>query len=299
MTLVLLLSLVVGHSLHELDNMSKLLTFLASSRSANPNVEVRNQGASFDITLDRPIIIPEHAKDIYLEVKNATIWWSVPNIVEGVNNILTIKFDRGGGAFLETFTLEIPTGLYDVTNLSNKIAQLINDLNVDGALMPQIPLDLLKLLSDSAENKIVIEFNYPDTQLDFTVGKSINVILGFNERLVPAGGVTLIVPDFETGDVIAAFNTIDYFLISCPSLANYGLNFNSVYNSLIARVLIDVAPNSQINYDPRQTYLINVDSIAGNVFHALTFNLLDDKGNLVNTRGEEWSVLFTIRYNLY
>lgn len=279
--------------------MSKLLTFLASSRVDNPNVLVRNQGASFDITLDRPIIIPQNAKDIYLEVKNATIWWSVPNIEEGVNNILTLLFDRGGGDGLETFRLEIPTGLYDVTNLSNKIGQLLNDLNVDQALAPQIPLDLIKLLSDTSENKIVIEFNYVDTRIDFTVAKSINFILGFEERFVPEGGLTAIVPDFETGDVIAAFNTVDYFLISCPSLANYGLNFNSVYNSIIARVLIDVPPNSQINYDPRQTYLINVDSIAGNILHALTFNLLDDKGNLVNTRGEEWSVLFTIRYKLF
>ncbi len=150
--------------------------------------------------------------------------------------------------------------------------------------------------------KVVIRFNYATTQIDFrdaTSSTNFRELLGFESELVPSAGLTTGV-EFVVAENIAQFNNIEYFLIKCPTLCSRGLNFNSIYSGIIARVLIDdVAPNSQIAFDPRQTYKIPCNEISGGDFTQISFILADNNDNIIDTRGEKWSVLFQLHYQVH
>ena len=178
------------------------IPMLASSDPDSGAKNISSDGSTFQIILDRPLTIPQNAHNIYLEAKNATVWWTVPNIIKGLNDKFYIE--HLGTPYVTT----IPEGLYGVTDLSNKISSLLFNLG--------LPIDLIELLPDTAENKVVIQFNYAGTQIDFQDNTALNnfrELLGFDSKLVPVPAT--IASEFVTADNIAAFNTINYFLISC------------------------------------------------------------------------------------
>lgn len=260
------------------------IPFLASATSSNTT----NNGGVINIELDRPLIVPNGADNIYIEVKNATIWNNVPNIVAGVNDQFIIEFAT------TVHTVTIPEGIYTVSTLTDKINIILNN---DGVSV----VDLIKLIPDDSEGKIVIRFNYATTQIDFrdaTSSTNFRELLGYNSELVPS--VLTVGVEFDIADNIAQFNNLEYFLIKCPTLCSRGLNFNSVYSGIIARVLIEnVAPNSQITYDPRQTYKIPCNEIHGGDFTSISFILTDNNDNIINTKGELWSVLFMLHFETH
>lgn len=266
------------------------LTFLASSDPLAGSVNQSADGSSFRVELDRPLIIPYEAENVYIETKNATVWYTTPNIVENVNDQFAISYAPYLAGALQTFT--IPEGLYTVQTLSDKI-NLIAFNETGGG----IPNDIIQIVPDSSENKVFILFNYVGTQVDFSITRNMKDILGYTSDLVPAVP-TVVANEIVYAENRAAFNHINYYLITCPTLATRGLNFNSKYNHIIARVLIDNTPNTQITYDPRQTYKIACPDLKGSNFNQLIFSLTDDQNRLVNTAGEYWSVLFTLHYEV-
>jgi hypothetical protein len=268
--------------------MSKYnLTFLVDSNPDSGSSNLRENGSVFDVPMNPPLIIPRNAHNIYLEVKNATVWWSVPNVSELIgNNMFKLRYQG------ITVQFPIPTGLYSYSDLSVQLQVLISNYS-NGA----IPEDVIELVALIAENKIAIKINYADVDIDFTIADSVRTLIGFEAQIISVG-VAATVPVNIVAENIAEFNSINYFLISAPSLVSRGLNFNSVYKSIIARVPINVSPNSQIQYDPRQTYRIPANELAGCDYSNLTFRLTDDKGLPVDTRTEYWSCLFIIHYEV-
>ena len=55
-----------------------------------------------------------------MSVEESTVWWVVPNIIDGENNKMYIFGDNDGGGS-ELFTIEIPQGLYDLSGLNQAI----------------------------------------------------------------------------------------------------------------------------------------------------------------------------------
>lgn len=259
------------------------ITLLIDSNPATGSQNLRNNGSTFDVVMVPNLKLPTDAENIYLEVKNATVWWSVPNVSANIgNNRFKITYNA------VDYEFTIPDGLYSYSDLSLQIQVQVNNISAG-----VVPADVISLVVLNAENKIGIKFNYINTSVDFTIVNSVRGILGFNAEVVSSGGT---VPVVQVAQNIANFNTINYFLVSAPTLLSSGLSFNSIYNSIIARIPINVPPNSQIQYDPRQTYKISANELAGINLSALTFNLTDDSGRFVDTRGEYWSVMFTIHY---
>jgi len=269
------------------------ITFLVSSDPNAGALNISNNGATFDIYLDRPLIVPSKAKNIYIETKNATIWYTTPNIVAGVNDQWKITYDDGITS--ETRQVTIPEGLYNINTLEDKLNLLLYNTPI-GAPDYHFPIDLIKLLPDNAENKVVIQFNYSGTQIDFNINNNIKHLLGFTSNLVPASP-TVGEDEVVFAEEVAKFNAINYYLIQ-STLVSKGLNFNSKYQNIIARVLINGPPNSQITYDPQQTYKIPAPELRGSNFTTITFTLTDDNNVPINTRGEAWSVLFVVHYEV-
>jgi len=271
-------------------NKHNILTFLVDSDPANGASNVNSLGSQFTVNLQSPLVIPKDAYNCSVMVKNAIIWFVTPNITEGVNSKFKLTYNA------VDYIIDIPTGLYDFDSLNAKI---LTELSLaSGGLVPN---DVIQILADLAENKIVIQFNYFNTNIDFTIANSLRELLGFDSRVVigyadPPG--TDPIPFYEEADQVAKFNNTDYYLIKCSNLLTRGLERNSQYLGIMARIDVDVPVNSKINYDPRQVPIIPAPELKGIDLSTLTFQLTNQNDELVNTRGEKWSVIFEIHYDL-
>jgi hypothetical protein len=67
-------------------------------------------GSTFTIILDEPLEIPREAMSVDIMVEEATVWWTIPNVVAGVND--TFYLFEGAN-----FVAVIPQGLYDLSGL--------------------------------------------------------------------------------------------------------------------------------------------------------------------------------------
>lgn len=271
-----------------------ILTYLFDSNPATGAVNINSLGSEFSVDFDATLIIPEAAKNINIVVKNAVVWFVTPNITI-LNNKLRIRYG------LTTYDIDIPVGLYDIDTLSTKINTTLN-INSNGL----VPIDLIELLPDFAENKIVIQFNYYDTDIDFTIDNSLGQILGFSSQILvgnkgPVGSGTPPegpVPYYFQGDEFAKFNTTDYYLIKCSKLISRGLQFNGEYLGVLCRIDIRGNINTKLEYDPNQAPVIPAPGLRGTRLSSLTFQLVNQNNELVDTRGEYWSLVFEIHYDM-
>ena len=270
-----------------------VITFLADSDPANGASNINSTGSEFTIDLETPLIIPKNAKNCNIVTKRAIVWFVTPNITLGKNSKFRLTYDGN------TYTIDIPTGLYDVDTLSSKIQAELN-LASNGV----VPVDIIQLLPDIAENKVLIQFNYYNTLVDFRddqVPNNVRGVLGFNSKLItgytdPPG--TDPIPFYEEGDTVARFNATDYYLIKCTNLVTRGLCRNDRYFGILAEVDVDVSVNSKIVYDPRQIPIIPAPELRGVDLSSLTFQLVNQNNQLVDTRGEYWRILFEIHYDV-
>ena len=262
------------------------LPFIFSSSASSGAQNISPDGSSFEVLLDRPLVVPRMAKNCYITVQNATAWWNIFNIELNINDQLDVEYFDGILTLNVTITVE--PGLYDLEHLS---AEMGRELLAAG-----IPQDLFVLVPDQATQKSVIQFNYSGVQLDFDIARNFAAILGFNERLVPLAGQTTGV-QFEKSDNIANFNTIDYLLIH-SDLVSRGIRINDKYTNVIAQLLIDVPPGSQIVSRPFNPPEIPADELIGEKRKNIRFYLTDQDNKLVNTEGELFSCRLIIHYSL-
>jgi len=268
----------------------KIITFLVDSDPKNGASNVNSLGSKFTVNLQSPLVIPKEAQDCTILVKNAIIWFVTPNVISGVNSKFKISYNS------IDYIVDVPTGLYDVNSLPSKIQTRLSVIS--GGLIPN---DLFQFLPDIAENKVVIQFNYYNINIDFTIENSIRELLGFNSRVIlgytnPPGLDPI--PFYEEADNTAKFNNTDYYLIKCSNLLTRGLERNSQFLGIMARIDVDVPVNSKINYDPRQVPVIPAPELRGIDLSSMTFQLTNQNDELVDTRGERWSVVFEIHFDI-
>ena len=265
--------------------------------SSDPNQGAINRsadGSSFEIQLDEKLSVPKDAMNVTLAVEESTVWWTVPNILTGQNDLMYIFGDDQTlpVPVPQLYVIAIPQGLYDLTALNNSIQ---SQLEIAGARVLDAggnPLSLISLSADNATQKVNIRFNYPNVTVDFTQPLTTRIILGFDSLVYgPYVGAPLNV----LAPNVAAFNQVNYFLIA-SDLVQKGIRFNNRYNQVIGQVLINVAPGSQIVSRPFNPARISADDLAGAQRTNLRFNLTDDSFRAVNTAGESWTARIVIRY---
>lgn len=262
------------------------IPFIFSSDAASGATNISSDGSSFEVNLDRPLVIPRTAKNCYLTVQNATAWWNIYNVEEDVNDKLDVTYDDG--MIVVNQIIQIDSGLYDLDHLQEELAREL--------LANNFPSDLFVFLPDQATQKTVIQFNYSGVRLDFSTPDNFAALVGFNERLVPLAAPTTGI-QYEKSDNIAAFNVIDYLLIK-SDLVSRGIRINDSFQNVIAQLLINVQPGSQILSTPFNPPPINCEELIGEKRKNIRFFLTDQNANPVNTRGETFSCRLVIHYTM-
>ncbi len=265
------------------------LPFIFSSSIDSGAQNVSALGNSFEVLLERPLVVPREAVNVYLTVQNATVWWNTFNVIENQNDQIDVEYFDGILTLNVTLTLE--PGLYDLQHLGEEIKR-----ELSGASLPS---DLFILTPDQASSKTVIQFNYSGVQLDMTVAnvpRNFAELIGFDERLVPAAGQTT-GTEFQRSDRTAALNQIDHFLLH-SDLVSRGLRVNDQYQNVIAQVLIDVAPGSQIISRPFNPPEIPCQELAGEKRRNIRIYLTDQDNVAVDTQGEIFTCRVIIHYSL-
>jgi hypothetical protein len=256
------------------------IPIIVDSDVANGAINKSADGSEFEIQLEDPIQIPGSATSANVSVQEASIWWVIPNIITGVNDAFSIDDGVTG-----PFNVVVDQGLYDLSALQQSTESAV--IAAGG------PSGMFTFIADNATQKVVIRVNLIGVSIDFTGLTTFRDILGFNSQVL--GPTVVSTTDFQ-GDNIAAFNTIDFFLIH-SDLVSRGIRVNNVYDQVIAQVLIDTAPGSQIISTPFNPPKSPAWELIGATRNRIRFWLTDQNGVAVNTNNENWSARIIIEYS--
>ena len=242
----------------------------------------------FNVQFDEPLTIPRDAIDPILEVQEAIIFNTNPNLVNGS----TFEID--------STPYTIPPGNWGTQELESEMNSIANlpkvQIVTGGDFVPAI-----QITGIDAQNKVRVTFNTqklattPSQTL--TLGSELLDILGFdisqNTITVPLGGGT----QSETGNNQAEIQALNYYLIASDIVAD-GIRFNNDYQQIIAQVAIDANPGSAIIYRPMIPATMPVDELIGATRSSIQMRLLKNDLTLANTGGESWNARVAIRYKL-
>lgn len=263
------------------------IPFIVNSNSTAGARNRSSDGSSFEIFLDEALIVPPDAFNVFLIVQEAQVWNNVYNIQQGVNDKIRVVYDDG--VLTTDNLLTIEPGLYDLAHLNQAVRRELANNGLDS--------NLLSLIADTASGKVVFQFNATGIQVDVSVPNNFSQVLGFDERLIPLAGPTTSEEEYVIGDRVAQFNNLEYFLIH-SDLVSRGLRTNSIYNQSIAQIPITAPPGSLIVSEPRNPPQIPCNELIGTKRKLIRFFLTDDKNNLIDTNGEDWSARFVLHYTL-
>ena len=245
--------------------------------------QVTSDGSVFQVRFGDNLRIPKNAQEVTLRVESATIWWTVPNILQGVNDTLYIAGPSVNDV-VTNYIVVIPSGLYDLSGLEQAVHRALEN---QGAKIDPSPL--ISLSPDSATQRVEVRLNYVSTVVNFAAN-SPYTMLGF-----AVGSLLSRPPTKWVAPNTAQFNTVNYFLLH-SDLVSQGIRYNGDYNQTIAQALIDVAPGSQITYSPYNPPKVSAQELAGQLRNTARFWLTDDKNRAVNTNGESWSLRVVVSY---
>jgi len=258
--------------------------------SSNPNAgakNIRDNGSSFEVDLQDGLKIPKDAINCQVRIEESTVWWTVPNIIQGVNDKFYVTGPNTADV-ITNFVATIPTGLYDLSGINQAI---LRDLENQGAKINPNPL--ITLTPDEPTQKVELRIDYNNVSVDFTKTDTPREILGFNSSIIGPFPT----PTNVLAPNVAQFNQVNYFLIH-TDLTNKGIRINNKYNQTLGVVLIDVAPGSQIVSKPFNPARVNAPELVGTNRTRIRMWLTDDSDRRINTNGEYWTARMVISYQL-
>lgn len=258
--------------------IQKSLSYFFSSDPANGAQNVSTDGSEFTVNLNTPLSLPRDAISATLEITQASIWNTSPNISpQFLNNLL--RFQTAGVFYTITF----PEGLYSLKGLENFIGLQLTNLQLSPALFV--------ISGDESTQRTVITFENAGDQIDFTIANSIREVLGFNSRVITAP-----INSFnEFSDSPASFNRVNSYLIR-SNIVGQGVPINNIGANIISQVPISVAPGSQINFSPRHPIPVSCHELVGYGKNIFTFTLSDQNLRPTPTSGEYWDFVMVLKY---
>lgn len=256
--------------------ITRSINLLASSDTDAGAENVSSDGSQFSITLSNPIQIPRNAINPRVSVEKATIWWTILNIEEGVNDTFYVNHSS------TDYTVTIEPGLYDITGLNTALTRGLNNEEFTSTIT---------LTGDNNTQKSILTIADTAVTVDFTQSDTFRELLGFDSQTI----VSTVADESFTSDNVANFSSIGSFLIH-SDLTDKGIIINNRYSQAVAQVLIDVSPGSQIVYEPYRPSTTAAKMLAGSLKQNIRFWLTDQNGNAVNTNEESWTALMRIQY---
>ena len=262
-------------------------SFVLSSNADNGATNITHNGSSFEILLTEPINIPREAYNLQLSAPVSTMWWNIPNINTGTNDLLNIKgYDNAD--VIKDFNIQIPQGLYKQTDLNQYIKNILirQGAKTDGKDT------LIDFTPDQNNQRIVMTFKYPNTTVDFTSRQSIASMLGFENTVYTSATSTQFIAPLK-----GEFNSSEYYLLHCD-LVNKGLVINGKYDNTIAQIYIDVPVGYQNISRPFNPPVIDCSNLKGTTRSKIKLWITDDKNQPINTNGEYFTARLVLSYNV-
>jgi hypothetical protein len=259
--------------------------FLMSSNGQLGAINKNALGSQFSINFDSPYTYDAKAKSITMEVLEVECFFNQPNVSVAINNYRIEVTGQNNLNVLITAIISIPDGLYDPSTLNSALqTQLLN---------AGIKADQIVFTGNQATNKIDITLNSAGAEINFN-----NVdyhgmadLLGFPYQIFTA----VLAGEVFSSTLDPTFNKLQYFLITSNITSN-GTTFNGKSSSIISRVLITGSANFQLINEPQHPYSHDLSHMKGRTIRSLTFELRDDLLQLVETRGESWSLRYRLVY---
>lgn len=262
--------------------IDKTTAVFFSTTFVDQNVRVSENGSKITVNLDNPIGFPSSALYATLEVSQASVWWSSPNIGELYNNNKFLYLING----VEQPEIVIPDGLYSLASLNSYLSREFVNRGQDG--------NLISFVGDDSTSKVVMTIGVANVQANFDSEGSVGAIMGFTglvpPTLEPAG--TSVESQSQ-----ATFNSINSYAIKSDLLSG-GIPVNNSGLNILANIPITAKIGSQINYAPTNPIRVDASELRGKSKQAFYLQLVDQDGNNVSTAGEPWSCLIVLRYGV-
>ena len=253
-----------------------------STTNTDSNVRVSDSGSKITVNLDNPIGFPSSAVYATMEVNNAAVWWTSPNIGERYKNNKFVYLIDG----VEQPVITIPDGLYSLESLNLYLSREFVNRGLDPSL--------LSLDGDNSDSRVWLTLGVDNVQVNFDVENSVGSIIGFT-GLQPPG--LEVAGRFVEAQEQAKFNSINSYTIKSDLLSG-GIPVNNSGLNILANIPIIAKIGSQINYAPTNPIRVDASELRGKSKQAFYLQLCDQNGDGVSTAGEPWSCLIVMRYGV-
>ena len=229
-----------------------------------------------------PSIKLPNDKRVSLLIHEISVWWNTPNISTALNNN---RFTLSTVA-LGNLTLLIPKGLYSVSDLE----ETLNELMITVGFVSDV--GFFSLVPDSATQKITL-YTQEDATINWGDGNTENnlyTILGFDPNTtsnIPSAS-------FIEAPNRAKFNNVNSLVLHSDIAS--GVVNNSIYGSdIVAQLIPDVSPGSQIYYRPFHSSL---SYITQSSINNISWYWTDENGqSTIDFSDEPWTLRGEIQYD--
>lgn len=199
---------------------------------------------------------------------------SVPNIDHGCNKFYWKSdevrvFGQGSEIFADVNEITVPTGSYEIKDLSDYLEQALSHLGV--TLNVRVNKNTFR-----SEIKCSHEINFEHED-------SVASLFGFNKCKLPANVLHI-------SDKHININRINVIRIECNIIS--GAYINNLRSHTLHEFYPAVAPGYKIVEVPTNVIYLPVTV---KTIHSITLNIVDQSGHLINFRGETITIRIHIK----
>ncbi len=243
---------------------------------------VGDNNNSGDFTLFENIIAEED-EILTVELVSATIPNSFYNLSNNNSNN-TITFKEGSSSYA---TLTIPSGSYDILELSTKLKTLLEAQSTTFGNSYTYTFSY-----DEINNLLTITNSGNDAMFDFTTSNTCRRFLGFTNSIQTINSADGIVSD-RAVDITDTRNSI---YIRLPNLSNSKVieSNSGKYSNVVAQVPIELSRNTFFTFEPPQSFKCElvqkqINSISINITY-------QEETNPVNFERADWECNLIISF---
>jgi len=243
---------------------------------------VGDNNNSGDFTLFENIIAEED-EILTVELVSATIPNSFYNLSNNNSNN-TITFKEGSSSYA---TLTIPSGSYDILELSTKLKTLLEAQSTTFGNSYTYTFSY-----DEINNLLTITNSGNDAMFDFTTSNTCRRFLGFTSSIQTINSADGIVSD-RAVDITDTRNSI---YIRLPNLSNSKVieSNSGKYSNVVAQVPIELSRNTFFTFEPPQSFKCElvqkqINSISINITY-------QEETNPVNFERADWECNLIISF---
>jgi len=247
------------------------------NNSNSPNKTVNSTGNSVTCSFN-PAIQLNPDKKYEMRLLQANIVYCQPNITSANNQF---SYTYNSTVYTHTF----PTGLYQLSDISNQIARWCTTDTGRYALFSLTGLD--------QTSQVIVFFQMSGSSIDCTIPNCVMSIIGF-----PASSGVITAPSdgYVTSPTNAVLNSLQEYLVSCNVIN--GVYQNSQLSNILGCVPINVLPSQTVQYQPQHPphcsiFVSRIDS--------LTITILNQNGEPtdfsndgLNASPENWNLTITV-----